>query len=515
VKPARDLIAPFVVATCVALPWLNPFTSGPNSTVAPLIFAWFGASGAMLCWALLPQTGAQRLQTVSGAWVVAACVSAVLGLLQYFDISRDWAPWVNQPGAGQAFGNLRQRNQFATLCSMGLAAVGWWAQQGATASGPAPHQTVQKRLQIAALPLAALLGTAIAASGSRTGFVQLLLLLGLAWLWRVAQRAVPFGQAPAGWVFAVAVLAYGLAVVALPRLAGVDASVLDRLSENSGQCTSRLNLWRNVLYLIAQKPLWGWGWGDLDFAHFVTLYDVPWAGLRFCEILDNAHNLPLHLAVELGVPVAVVFCTAVLVWIQRQRPWRESRPERQLAWAVLAVIGVHSLLEYPLWYGQFQIAALLCLSVLMAFPQASAGGLASPAPAMAWGRPALIVGIAIGLGCAVASRSYTQVSQPYLPPAERAVQFRQASWAQLRNTWLFSAQVDFAELAVTPVTPVTAERINILATELLHFSPEPMVVQKLLQSAQMQGKIETVEWLAPRFEAAFPDAYAQWLRQNK
>jgi hypothetical protein len=106
------------------------------------------------------------------------------------------------------------------------------------------------------------------------------------------------------------------------------------------------------------------------------------------------------------------------------------------------------------------------------------------------------------------------VSQPYLPPAERAVQFRQASWAQLRDTWMFSAQVDFAELAVTPVTPVTAERINILATELLHFSPEPMVVQKLLQSAQMQGKTETLQWLTPRFEAAFPDAYAQWLRQN-
>jgi len=66
---------------------------------------------------------------VALAWLVAACASAVLGLLQYFDISRDWAPWVNQPGLGQAYGNLRQRNQFATLCSMGLAALWWWAQQ--------------------------------------------------------------------------------------------------------------------------------------------------------------------------------------------------------------------------------------------------------------------------------------------------------------------------------------------------------------------------------------------------
>ena len=35
-----------------------------------------------------------------------------------------------------------------------------------------------------------------------------------------------------------------------------------------------------------------------------------------------------------------------------------------MAWAVLAVIGLHSLLEYPLWYGPFQIAFGLCLAWL-------------------------------------------------------------------------------------------------------------------------------------------------------
>ena len=48
----------------------------------------------------------------------------------------------------------------------------------------------------------------------------------------------------------------------------------------------------------ASSPWLGWGWGELDYAHYATLYDGP----RFCDILDNAHNLPLHLAVELGIP---------------------------------------------------------------------------------------------------------------------------------------------------------------------------------------------------------------------
>jgi hypothetical protein len=258
-----------------------------------------------------------------------------------------------------------------------------------------------------------------------------------------------------------------------------------------------------VWQLILQRPLLGWGWGELEYAHFITLFDGP----RFPDLLGNAHNLPLQLAVELGVPIALMFCAVVLWWIKRQRPWRERRPERQLAWAVLAVIGVHSLLEYPLWYGQFQVAALLCLWVLQVFP-------AQPCaePAKRWGVPAALAGAAIALACAGASWCYWRASQPYLAPEERAAIFRGQSWAQLRDTWLFSQQVGFAQLAVTPVTPANAAAMRALATDLLHFSPEPMVVKKLLQSAQMQGQSEVVEFYARRFQAAYPDEYAQWVK---
>ena len=518
-KPAS--LAAATTLPLLVFPWLNPFTSGPNSTVLPYLLTWACASAALLWWAVLAQTNTQRLRTVALAWLVAACASAVLGLLQYFDISRDWAPWVNQPGLGQAFGNLRQRNQFATLCSMGLAALGWWAQQA--------QPGLQRGRALGWLALAALLGCAMAASLSRTGLLQLLVLLLLGAWWARGRRALAQAQAPGRWVFAVALLAYGVAALVLPRLAGIEGSVFDRLHESSAQCASRLNLWRNVMHLIEQKPLWGWGWGELDYAHFITLYDAPGAGLRFCAILDNAHNLPLHLAVELGVPLALLVCATVLLWLKQQRPWRELRPERQLAWAVLAVIGVHSLLEYPLWYGQFQVATLLCLWVLRVFgaQRVRAGqgvqgegvfwdadfvGLPRAEPATRWGARAALSGVAIALACAGAGWSYWRVSQPYLPPAERAAPFRAQSWAQLRDSWLFSDQVDFAELAVTPVTPVNAARIFALSTDLLHFSPEPMVVQKLLQSAQMLGKDEEVVFYALRLQAAFPDAYAQWAK---
>ena len=487
-------------------PWLNPFTSGPNAAVLPFLFGWACTGVALLWWAAVPQTPQQRFRTVALAWLIAASVSAVLGLLQYFDVSQQWGPWVNQPGPGEAFGNLRQRNQFATLCSMGLASLGWWVYQ------PDSFARRHRAGVLAAAALATVLVAGVAASGSRTGLLQIVVLAALGVCWSRGAK----GSSGPTWsgllLFAAALAVYVLAALVLHHWAGVEHGALERWPESSAQCNSRLNLWRNVLYLIAQKPLWGWGWGELGYAHFITLYDAPWAGLRFCELLDNAHNLPLQLAVELGVPVALLLCGAVVAWVWCRRPLQEKSSERQLAWAVLAVIGVHSLLEYPLWYAQFQVAALSCVWALYTLGHEPADENGLQAGANHWGLPALVAGLLIALACGVAGWAYWRVSQPYLPPEARAPQFRQQSWAQLREVCLFSSQVDFAQLAVTPVTPANAAYMQTLATDLLHFSAEPMVVQKLLQSAQLQGNAADVAFYAPRFAAAYPAEYANWAK---
>src|SRR5207253_1916786 len=145
--------------------------------------------------------------------------------------------------------------------------------------------------------------------------------------------------------------AYAAAALLLPHLlevvTGVPAATLaGRLSEELG-CISRKVLWSNVLDLVAERPLAGWGWGELDYAHYMHLYGDE---VRFCDILDQAHNLPLHFAVELGVPFALL-ATGVVLWlVVRARPWVAPDGQRQLAWGVLMVLSTHSLLEYPLWY---------------------------------------------------------------------------------------------------------------------------------------------------------------------
>ena len=55
--------------------------------------------------------------------LVAGLVSSVIALLQYFDVEARFGTWVNTTEPGQAFANLRQRNQFASLTNLALAVV--------------------------------------------------------------------------------------------------------------------------------------------------------------------------------------------------------------------------------------------------------------------------------------------------------------------------------------------------------------------------------------------------------
>lgn len=519
----------FVLLT---LPWLNSFSPGPTPSVAPLLVSWAcvallvltraplagaatrlalpGAAAALFFGAALWRTGlppgaevlalgmsllamlacALRFagadqadgRVVARAWLLAGLVSAVMGALQYTGVAHALAPWVSPANLGDAFGNLRQRNHYASLTSIALCALLWLAR----------HDDVFRRPLPVLLP-AVLLAAGNALSHSRTGLFQLLLILGLAWLWGL------YRERAARWVLAPLLPVYLLTALAMPVLipGGAHAGIFTRLSEGAPSCASRTTLWSNVFDLIRLEPWSGWGWGRLDYAHFATLYDGP----RFCDILDNAHNLPLHLAVELGLPVAVILCGAALWAVLRLQPWREADPLRQLAWAVLAVMGLHSLLEYPLWYGPFQMAAGICLGLLVVAPRQTGAR-----------RPFAALGLAVLLaaGVGLAALDYHRARQIYLSSEERDAGFADQTLEKSREAWIFRDQVRFAELTTTPLERANAEWTLGAATALLRFSPEPRVIEKAVESAVMLGRDDEALQLLARFRAAFPKEHASW-----
>lgn len=486
----------------IALPWLNPLALGPSPGVGPWLVTFAATAALVFCASLRPVSGelplhasfAQRwARPAAWAWLTAGLVSSLIGLAQYFGAAAALGGWVSQTMPGEAFANLRQRNQFASLTNIALAALIWLvAQRGAAG----PRQWV-------VLAGAALLAVGNAASSSRTGLVQLLALCVLPGLWGA------WRQPRVLRLLAAAVLAYAVATLALPWLLGFDPAahgMLARLRGGELACASRLTLWSNVLHLIGQKPWLGWGWGELDYVHYATLY----AGPRFCDILDNAHNLPLHLAVELGIPVALVICSVGLWWVMRRRPWRETDAVRQLAWSVMAVILLHSLLEYPLWYGPFQIAFGLCVGLLWRAGDEPPEPAATPKARLLSG---LLAAVLMAC-CAYAAWDYHRVSQIYRAPQDRDAAYRDGTLSKIRDSWLFRSQVSFAELSLTPLTGDNAQWTFNTATALLHYSPEPSVIEKVIESAVMLGLDDQALAHLARYRAAFPKEYARWAAEN-
>lgn len=486
-RPAGVCVAHIGPTVALILPWLVPFTNGPTSSAIPWLVSATCAIFGWLFRALI------TVQAIASGWLIAALVSAAMALLQYFDLAATFNPWVNNAAVGEAFANLRQRNQFATLTSIGLLSLlwqvdRWWPHSQRSAWGG-------RWLLLCAGGVLLALGNAT--SGSRTGLLQWLLIVGLTVAWR------PRGQWRLVAVGAGALATYLAAALVLPRLlesiAGINSGgLLGRFAEDVG-CGSRRVLWSNVLHLIAQKPWTGWGWGELDYAHFITLYP----GARFCDILDNAHNLPLHLAVELGVPFALAVCGAGCWLVWRAKPWSEQDATRQLAWGVLAVILLHSMLEYPLWYGPFQMAAGLSIWLLWRTPKWLQF---MPLNTMLSACIAIVL-----IACiAFSAWDYWRISQLYLPIADRASAYREDTLEKARDSWLFQDQVRFAELATTPLMPDNAQQINTLAHQLLHFSPEPRVIEALIESAVMLGRDDEAVYFLQRFKAAFPAEQARW-----
>jgi O-antigen ligase len=509
----------FLACTALVLPFLFGYTLGPAANMLPLLFG-LGCAGAFVlfspagalrsgsCWALLAlpfvlqvhsllvppadaqlvmgtalallafwavaeaTSGWQAQQKADGLWgavLLAALLNSAICVLQYQGWVGVLSPWLNPGNPARVFGNLRQPNQMATLSAMGFAIlllyVPHWAQLT-----QARHSKLKTALALAALLL---LAFACAATRSRTGLLQWLgvWVAVLFWVWRGRALRVAALWASIGLLF------YGLCIWLLAShtaSGGEAANTLARLSD-AGQ-DARTALWIDVWQTAAQQPWLGWGWGNLGWG----LLNTPLQGEVFAVPLDNAHNLPLHLAAELGWPLALLFCAAFLCWVLRRQPWQAARPAQQSAWLVLAAIGVHSLLEYPLWYAPFLLAAAMAVGVLAA---ASSGS-----NIMAINRPRLLGLLLLALSWAFAI-DWVRTVQVYMPPEQRWALFTdRRDWVQANSqTWWFASYADFAQMGITQLRADNAAQELARAQRLLHYSSEARVLHRAHDAAVLLG----------------------------
>jgi hypothetical protein len=147
-----------------------------------------------------------KVQLIAWAWLLAGLINCALALIQYAGATPE--------AAGTAFGFLRQRNNMASLCTLAWAALLYLSQR---------HSLRLKW----ALPLSGCLMAALAATTSRTGFLQLTLLASLLLIGLCKYKSSRLA------ILCLASLAsYAIAAWLLPQSIGSGESVALRVLDN-------------------------------------------------------------------------------------------------------------------------------------------------------------------------------------------------------------------------------------------------------------------------------------------
>lgn len=272
-------------------------------------------------------------------------LSAVAGILQHYR----WRTFLDAVITSKinvaVYGNMAQPNHYANYISMGLVSLGLLRPQLRT------WQTV-------------LLGTPLlfvmVLSGSRSSWLYLLGMVVLAYLWQRRDKSCRHLLNYTLLLLPGFALMHGL--VQLPWLtipSGV--TTVQRLfaADNSGSI--RLYLWQESWLIFKQFPLLGAGFGQYAWQHF-QLGPVLQAG-NISGLYNNAHNLLLQLAAEMGLAGLIILFGTLGMWL-----WQGARAKFSVyhwwAYGVLLVLGIHSMLEYPLWYAYFMGIAAILLGAL-------------------------------------------------------------------------------------------------------------------------------------------------------
>ncbi len=478
-RPAGALFAA-LAALAVGVWW----SWGPGALPSSLALS---ALGLLAAAAVLLAAGVSARATASAealfvafcaGWLLAGGVNLAIAAVQVF--APGWADgtWIARSGLpGRAVGNLRQPNHLSSLLMWSALALVALRAMG--------------RLRPAAgwAGLALLMG-GVVLTASRTGLVSVLLLAA----WGLADRGL---TREVRRLLLAAPLLYAAAWVAMWALAQSGGATFGgeaRLQETDIS-SSRFGIWANTLALIAAHPWAGVGFGEFNLAWSMTAFPG-----RPTAFFDHAHNLPLHLVAELGLPLGGAAC-GLLAWAL----WRALRPapalrgtaqgmlQRCAAMFVL-MIGVHSLLEYPLWYAYF----LLPLAWVWGFALGGRGGAgvaaAAPLPPPR-ARPVLAVGALVAALVAVAD--YQRVvrifeAPPGAPPLAARIRDGRASW-------LFAHHGDYA----AATTGLGAEGLAAFDGA-KHFLLDTRLMRAWAEALAAAGRVDEARWVAARLREFGP-----------
>jgi O-antigen ligase len=311
------------------------------------LYFLFAALLIMLGQRLRAELGLPAVVTVLALFLlVGAELNTLAGILQQYRWNTFLNSVITVKTSSAVYGNTAQPNHYADYIALGLISLGLL------------YTRFSMRIWQAVL-LAAPMLFVMVLSGSRSSWLYLCVAAGLSFMLQRRDKSLrPLLNFSLALLVGFALMNY---VAELSWLQGSTGSVTttERMFGDTASGSIRVHLWREAWLIFAKFPLLGAGFGQFAYQHLQLAVEQHNPAIN--GLYNNAHDLVMQIAAEAGLVGVAILLSSLGLWLW-QAATRNAKLTADHWWgyAILAVLGIHSMLEYPLWYLYFiGIAAVL------------------------------------------------------------------------------------------------------------------------------------------------------------
>jgi hypothetical protein len=299
--------------------------------------------------------GETALRWAAGALIVGGLFAVFSQVIQLFHLETRVSPLVvayNVTIERRPFGNMAQANHLATYIAFAMAGALFLVQT--------------RRIAVSIwLLVSTLFAIGLALTVSRGPWLQMgVIVVAGFWMAFAQTRSEPLlRRSNREWIIPIALAVLFFVVNAVIRWANVryhlelGQSAAERMKDAS-QIAPRLALWKYGWTMFKTHPLLGVGWGEFpsyQFEYVKTLGGV--------EIANNSHDIFIDLLAKTGLLGVAIVLLGLVAWLVRVVRAPQSAA-RVFGIALIGVLTMHALVEYPQQYMFFLLPAMFVFGLL-------------------------------------------------------------------------------------------------------------------------------------------------------
>ncbi|CAG4890640.1 PglL family O-oligosaccharyltransferase [Paraburkholderia saeva] len=303
------------------------------------------------------------LRWMAGALIVGGLFAVFCQVMQLFHLEARVTPLVvayNITIDRRPFGNMAQANHLATYIAFAMAGALYLVQT--------------RRLNLVLwVVVSTIFSTGLALTVSRGPWLQMgVIVVAGFWMAFAGRRSEPLDRktgkrSDRAWLVPLALATLFVVVNAAIRWANVRyhldlaQSAAERMKD-AGQIAPRLALWKYGWTMFRMHPLMGVGWGEFPRYQF----DLA-KTLGGVEIANNSHDIFIDLLAKTGLLGIAIVIFGLVSWLIRvvRAPHTAARI---FGLAMIGVLVMHALVEYPQQYMFFLLPAMFVFGLLETKP---------------------------------------------------------------------------------------------------------------------------------------------------